>query len=580
MLMGFQEQPQAMRWIAVLESHHKLYTKLLSTYLGKPSVQPVRQDADVGIHASGPDAWSDVVQDVVGAGSAPAGQGAAAASSNRNDAAGSDEVADAATAFAQENARRRASVQEYVQSDPLPRLCIMQQVLQPMHDYFTGMLERSSEAWEQKQAGLAAVGKERTYVILEDAKGEAVAATMVRLLDGLHQDARGFLGPVACALRALKFCMSSATMCSMHSLIRLCHQSLPYQMFRLLDDPGAAKRLLELPPCMLDEVFSELKQRYPEPDLLLGAEAKTVIRTLAWSASTNIADLEASHNSTRDFSAIRSRGWTCSLESLSARHVLQHKLRLLGATHIRGRRPVGVMLKRCMAALRCNLPSASRKKSKRRRGEGGAWRAFVSHHARGKRLTATLASHLSQLYRNLDDEQKAWFAEAGKAGTRTHADGYKAFGDRAPVQSLPADASRVNPDAIVARDVVRQDDLSLITLDCPSFSERYAEFKDSLSSKPAHETDALALTEAEVQAVQAVEKDLAKLPARDFLDKQGHAELLSAFEGYPSDSGSHLQDSAPTVFFKWLAPSEKVVQVRFEMLIFVVLLLFVFVYVL
>ncbi|CAE7038707.1 unnamed protein product [Symbiodinium sp. CCMP2592] len=556
----------AMRWIAVLESQHKLFTKLLSTYLGKPSVQPVHQDSET--HAPGQDAWSDVIQDVVGAGPAPAGQGAAAAaaassnlSGNRPDAAGSDEVVDAASAFALENARRRASVQEYVLSDPLPRLCIMQQVLQPTHDFTTEMLGRSSAAWEQKQAGLAAVGKERTYVILEDAKGEAVATTMVRLLDVLHQDARGFLGPVACALRALKFCMCSATMCSMHSLIRLCHQALPYQMFRLLDDPAAADRLLDLPPCMLDQVFSELKQKYPEPDLLLGAEAISIVKTLAWAASTNIADLEASHNSTRDFSAIRSRGWTCSLESVSARHVLQQKLRLLGATHTRGRRTfIAASLKRCMKILRCKLPSASGKKSKPRRGGGGAWRAFVSFHAHGKKLTATLASHLSQLYRNLDDEEKAWFAEAGAAGTRAHADGHKAFGERAPVQSLPGEASRVNPDAVVARDVERQGDFSLVTLPGSSFSERYEEFKQSLPSKPAHETDALALTKAESEAVQKVATDLAKLPAKDFLDSEGHAELLSGFEGLPSHSGAHRQDSAPTVFFNWLAPTDKVVQ--------------------
>ncbi|CAE7797910.1 unnamed protein product [Symbiodinium sp. CCMP2456] len=539
-------------------------TRLLSIYLGKPSVEPVHQDVED--HAPSRDAWSDMIQDEVGAGPAPAGQAAAAAaassnlSSNHLDAAGNDEVADPATAFALENARRRASVHEYVQSDPLPRLCIMQQVLQPIHDYLTEMLGRSSEAWEQKQAGLAAVGKERTYVILEDAKGEAVATTMVRLLDGLHQDARGFLGPVACALRALLFCMSSATMCSMHSLIRLCHQALPYQMFRLLDDPAAADRLLDLPSCMHDQVFSELKKKYPSPDLLLGGEARAVITTLAWSASTNIADLEASHNSTRDFSMIRSRGWTCSLESVSARHVLQHKLGLLGATNTRGKRLEAVMLKRCMASLHCKLPGASQKKSKRRRGGGGAWRAFVSHHAHGKKLTATLASHLSQLYRNLDDDQKAWFAEAGRAGTRAHAHGHRAFGDRAPVQSLPGEASRVNPDAIVARDVERQDDLSLVSLGSPSFAERYEQFKDSLLSKPAHETDALALTKAESEAVQAVETDLSKLPGRDFLDSDGHAELLNAFQGYPSHSSSDRQDSAPTVFFKWLAPSEKVVQ--------------------
>ena len=552
-----------------------MYTKLLRMYLGKPAGPPV----PLGHDESGSADAQPLDNHARGRGranvQADQGQGAGSANSEPSANADSAQPADATSAFAEENARRRASVGEYVDSNPLPRLVVMKRVLQPIHDFLTKMLATSSKAWERKQKAIAATGRDRSYIILEDARGESVATTMGQLLGTIQEDAFGFPTPsVPCAFRALKFCMASATMCAVHSLIRLSHSGLPYQLFRLLDEPSAAAdRLLALPDCMLDQLFTELKKMFPTKKLLMGPEAQVIISTLASVASTNIADVEAAHNSTRDFSSIRSRGWSCSLEALSARFVLQQKLRLLGGTNIRGNDKKEALVKRSMAALRCNpspsLGEAVEGVRKKRGGGGGAWRAFVSYHLPNKKLTAALAADLSSRYRQLDDAQKEWFAKAGAAGTRAHRHGHAAFGKRAPPQALPGEQAAANPDAIVAVDAER-DDFSMVLLGYESFSEKYEAFKQSLPKAPVHETDPLMVSAEQSQAMALVQQDLSSLQMVQALENQGHTDIAAAFEGNSytkatkgcagNGSGSSQEDTPSVARFSWCAPSEKVVQ--------------------
>ena len=60
-------------------------------------------------------------------------------------------------------------------------------------------------------------------------------------------------------------------------------------------------------------------------------------------------------------------------------------------------------------------------------GGGGAWRAFVSIHGRGYKLTGALSSRLSARYKRLTAAQKAFYAEMGLLGTERHRIGAKTF---------------------------------------------------------------------------------------------------------------------------------------------------------
>ena len=96
------------------------------------------------------------------------------------------------------------------------------------------MLKLSSSAWEQKQAGLASSGERRSFIILEAALGQDLDNCMSDLLQIIHEEVQGLILPdelvVNCKYRALRFCVSSASLCVIHALLRLCRSNTQYQM--------------------------------------------------------------------------------------------------------------------------------------------------------------------------------------------------------------------------------------------------------------------------------------------------------------------------------------------------------------
>ena len=71
--------------------------------------------------------------------------------------------------------------------------------------------------------------------------------------------------------------------------------------------------------------------------------------------------------------------------------------------------------------------SCERQRRGRKRGGGGAWRAFVHERCRGSRLTAERARALSRDYRSLPVEEKERFAEIGRQATNAHSAGSSTF---------------------------------------------------------------------------------------------------------------------------------------------------------
>ena len=81
-------------------------------------------------------------------------------------------------------------------------------------------------------------------------------------------------------------------------------------------------------------------------------------------------------------------------------------------------------------------------KAPKKRGGGGAWRAFTHLHARGKKISGQTSKQLAALYAQLSPEEKQQLVEVGRKATECHRLGSTTF----PLYSRRAKFSRGKPE--------------------------------------------------------------------------------------------------------------------------------------
>ena len=417
----------------------------------------------------------------------------------------------------------------------------MCEMLSPIHELMARFLCISGQAWRKKQLALAATGKPRSWPILEAAKGEDVASCMELLLLILLQPISGCKqADVLCAHRCQRFVMASAGMCSLHSYLRLPRQQLPYKLFKLLSNPtdDMVEALLQQPACVQDELSHVLIERYGTE--LNEPESMAVLQTLADIITVDVADIESAHSSTREFSQLRSRGWTSSLETISSRFVLQQR------QHALGRMAEGLMLGEKQA----------RKQKKPRRGGGGAWRAFVHAYLKGRRLTAALSAEMSGVYRALSEDERSVFQAAGRGATQAHRMGLQSFPAasserRAAEDTLPG--VQMPNGAIVLADVERE--LSVFAeFAGETLAEKYAVFKQELAKTLKSRPEVLAPTADELAALARHEAEAPPFMPAQCWERDGHSNLATPVKTYPTTTVSS------TAAYSWCPPAEQLVQ--------------------
>ncbi|CAE7229924.1 unnamed protein product, partial [Symbiodinium sp. KB8] len=290
--------------------------------------------------------------------------------------------------------------------------------------------------------------------------------------------------------------------------------------------------ILALNPCCHDELFARLLKRYPTKDALLGPECQAILWALAEKLSVDVAEIEATHSSIRDFSLLRSRGWLSSLESLSARFILQQLAKDRGAT--RNSASDGIGRER----------RAKARKETKRRGGGGAWRAFLARNLRGKPFAAKNLREAAVAYRALSAEDKQYYQDLGGLATRQHRAGGRGFGApaREPLPRQPADLPGALNDA-GAMVMQNADDLLQLDFSGSTFEDKFRQQKDAL----ARQDDSLALSIPEQTALDLQEKQLAGTPADDF-QLQGHEDVVQAFK-------QKQLPSSKTLALTWRAPA-------------------------
>ena len=478
---------------------------------------------------------------------------------------------------------RRQSAQTYAASSPYNRLYIARQAIGPLHAFMTRVLAVSGGQWERKQAAQHALGKPRTFLILEAARGGDLCQAMTQLLQIIFDSTSGVhTDTFTCVHRALKLGMVASGVCAMHALLRRPRDAMPYQAFHLAaqdisDDElkQHAERLAKLPPCLHDEFWAGWSKKYPDKTDLLGSECRGLLQCLASVIALDVASIESAHSSTREFANLRSRGWVSSLEEVSSRFVLLQRKRRNKQTYSAANNTIKKSRRHGASD-----PQKSGQRKKERQASISAWNAFVHVHAAGQRPSAELHSRLSQMFRDLSDDEKQIYIDAGQAASAARKMGFPAFATSVDKkqrkskklpwnQGMLAGPSSAVPmllagdetaaGAIVAQDAEPLDDALIADVGGQvtehlrkCFPDMYTEFVQQLSKWK----DPLELDEAEQVQLEAFcqQFDVPEVPVAKQWQDSGNSQLRKNLEAYPI---SNLVRCAT-----WNPPAEKAVEAK------------------
>lgn len=205
-------------------------------------------------------------------------------------------------------------------------------------------------------------------------------------------------------------------------------------MYRILESFGDAVQVYKFPHCGWDEWAHQFYKAVSTPRAAQSMEAKSWLQSLAVLVDVDIADVECSHSSVREWTRQKGRGHTPSLSEVSARTLC----RWVQACH-------GHELKSNVTeadstdAAHAGVESA---RAVKRTGAGGAFRAFISKHAKGHRMTSAMMRELANRYRALTHDEKQVYRELGLLMTlKSKYEGLKLAANVAPAAASAAAAA-------------------------------------------------------------------------------------------------------------------------------------------
>ena len=235
-------------------------------------------------------------------------------------------------------------------------------------------------------------------------------------------------------LRTRAFCMLSALGCLCHEM-RVRHANFPFCVFGLVREGSAeaeAQALLAKCPEMHDAWSAAFVGYYKDrPGGLCSPEAKAELLHTLSIAKREIAQIEAGHASVRRGLVMHSvQTHTLLFKHVSAQMVTQRMRKVSHMLRPGWKRPVASR-SRAAPAEAPDRPESARPRRGPRRGHGGAWRAFIREQCAFVRGTPNFAG-LSEIYRNLPQDEMVRLRERGRQATRAAREGdNKPFGETA-----------------------------------------------------------------------------------------------------------------------------------------------------
>eukprot|EP00971_Amphidinium_carterae_P349429 6491015-Amphidinium_carterae.3 len=219
-----------------------------------------------------------------------------------------------------------------------------------------------------------------------------------------------------------------------YDLLVLRNRAYPQKLVALVEGDFysihcAIAELLTAPPCCLDPFTAKLRSAYPQADDLAGGECQTLLRATLRHVSGTTYDTERLHsrNARRQLSRrMTHRPRACDL-------AIQHAGRgfpacVAGVFEIRG--------KHSQKGHKVHEPIVEQveDQTQKRRGSGGAWRAFLHCEAQRLQKDQPIGPRapfdflgLAAKYKTLTDAEKDKYRRLGKQGTKNAQNNGKAF---------------------------------------------------------------------------------------------------------------------------------------------------------
>lgn len=162
------------------------------------------------------------------------------------------------------NRQQKVLTRKWVNTNPFNRLTLMKECAEPLMRLMYKYLLYSGSSWEKKQQLESAKGHSRSYVVLEKAHGHDDQQCMNHLYKLFTSRPHVLLedAPKQEVLALLRFRAVSSGLCSVHSLLRLPHQSFPFKLFKVLLSDHHATEILDEPECKRDALASFFLRQY------------------------------------------------------------------------------------------------------------------------------------------------------------------------------------------------------------------------------------------------------------------------------------------------------------------------------
>ena len=331
------------------------------------------------------------------------------------------------------NSRNRKKAQQWLNTQPLPRLQLMRLCMQPLTQLLKAVLYNSSdEAAMHEDAKIAAkqaagegpeslrqspllshVTQRDTGLFFQELSRLLASESWQQLHSSVH----------TLEFQALAFRLTSRMGALVHQLLMFPTSLYPLALFDMVVDPVLTKReigtLRRETPCVLDAFTLDFLTAFPDP---AAAEALTTLTTLSWVMPMDTVRIEEGHgrlNRLLRSQSVQTHTPTFSYmnaQQVCLRHRERQKLSCVGrARAFSGRRGEQRGQESEDKAPKSDAQSQSS------RG-GGAWRAFTSQQTRwqeGRPDWAFLSLQYQDMKRK-DPEQFRKLEAQGQAATAYH----------------------------------------------------------------------------------------------------------------------------------------------------------------
>ena len=301
---------------------------------------------------------------------------------------------------------------EFFQSPYLEDLLLLKIALGPQIGFMANILSQGGSAWELKQFENQAEFGWRNYrmrlwndsveldecirLLLENVKSQTLWDHMLETDESRSNIWRSNLRLAAC----------------LWSLVRVRVKASPYHLSCLLTNGPNEERLeaaaavLATPRCMRDRFTEDFCKAYPTPNAMVSESARQVVAAIELMVATTTYSTERLHSKNARASSRRIQTHTADIATIALPH-----MSYAGPSWT----AEGRELKR--KRKRPNMPDREEAQPrKKRRGGGGAWRAFTHYHLQGRRFSGQDMQHLKRLYGALSVEEKARWEGVGRAG--------------------------------------------------------------------------------------------------------------------------------------------------------------------